>query len=99
VTLVFFGIGVPFDVAELQPSAIGHSPFGPLRVVGGANLGEQDPGAGDYFLQLLELPAEEYADSGFGVAIGMLQPIADGAFGLAAAASAAIENLEDGALD
>jgi hypothetical protein len=99
VALVFFGIGVPFEVDEFQARAPGHKPLRALFVILRADFRKKLLGSSDDFCELLELPSDEDSDSGFTIEGGVLEPIADGGFGLAASARTTVEDFENRTLD
>ena len=97
--LVFFGIGVPFEVDELKSRASGHEPFSALFVVFPADLWEELLSPRDDFRELLELSADEDADGGFAVEGGVLEPVSDGGFSFSTPARTSVEDFENRALD
>ena len=93
--MVFFGIGIPFEVDEFKASAIGHCPGFLLLVVLGAELGEELLGSGDNFSELGEFAPDENPDRPFAVVVGVLEPIPNRGLSLAPAPRAAVEDFED----
>ena len=96
--LVLFGVAVSFEVGELEPGAVGHSPSFLLFVVLGAELGEKLFSSRNNLRELNKFPSKEDSNGVFAVEAGMLEPISDGTFCLAASPSTPIEDLEDRAL-
>ena len=64
-TLIFFRIGVPFEIAEEQASPSWHDPLSFCLVVLCADLFEDLLRSRNRLVELLEAPPEEYADGGF----------------------------------
>ena len=95
VTLIFLGIGVPFEIGEFQAGAVRHCPCFLLLVVLGAELRENLFRPGDDFRELDELAAEEDADRTFAVQRRVLKPVPDGGLGFPASPRTAVKHLED----
>jgi hypothetical protein len=99
VTLIFVCIGVPLEIAEFQASAVRSLEFVLLlAVLEAEGLADQLESRDDLF-QLGQLAPDEDADRVLPVGLSVLEPVAAGALGLAAAPSTAEEDLEDRAAD
>ena len=95
VTLVFLGIGVPFEISEFQSSAVRHCPSFLLLIILPAEFREDLLCPCDDFRELDKFPPEENPNCGFTVEARMLQPVPDGGFSFPTSPRTAVENLEN----
>jgi len=98
VPLILLRVRIPLQVGKLEARLVGHNKFLLSLIVTSTKRDENLLRAGDHFRKLLELATDEEPSRRFAVLGGVLEPVTERSLRLPAAARAAVEDLEDGAL-